>query len=83
MSIPCPLVLIIVHLLIKIDLTRSAALYINVVVVTVANPPALKIDCYVFYGVGARCPPCLRQWQRGHHHRVLIVVIVGHQFLSL
>jgi hypothetical protein len=35
---------------------------INIVVVAVAAPPALKVDCYVFHGIGARCPPWL--WQR-------------------
>jgi hypothetical protein len=29
---------------------------INVVVVAVVTPPALKVDCYVFHGIGA-CPP--------------------------
>jgi hypothetical protein len=28
---------------------------INVVVVAVATPPALKVDCYVFHGIDACC----------------------------
>jgi hypothetical protein len=35
---------------------------INVVVVAVATPPDLKVDCYVFHGVGTRRPPWLWQW---------------------
>ncbi len=42
---------------------------INIVVVAVATPLALKVDCYVFQGIGARCPPWLRQWQSSLYHQ--------------
>jgi hypothetical protein len=35
---------------------------------------AVKVDCYVFGGANACCPPCL--WQRQHRHCHLVVVIV-------
>jgi hypothetical protein len=53
---------------------------INVVVVAVATPPALKVDCYVFHGVGARRPPWLWQWQSSPYHQCQISV--EHAFFS-
>ncbi len=54
---------------------------VDVVVVPVANPPAVKVDCYVFDGISAR-RPCLRQRQHCHHCCVVIVIIIVVSFSS-
>jgi hypothetical protein len=49
---------------------------INIDVVAIANPPAVKVDCYIFDHVGAHCPPCLQQQQHCHCRHVVIIIVV-------
>jgi hypothetical protein len=49
-------------ILLVLSLLSCPSHLINVVVVAVATPPALKVDCYVFHGIGAHPPPWLQQW---------------------
>ncbi len=34
-----------------------------------ATPHALKVDCYIFHGVGVRHPPWLQRWQLSPYHQ--------------
>jgi hypothetical protein len=53
--------IVIVVWLLSLSLSLCPSHLINIDVVAVATPPALKVDCYVFHGISACCPPWLRQ----------------------
>jgi hypothetical protein len=52
--------IVMVIVLLSLSLLLCPSHLINIVVVAVSTPPALKVVCYVFHGVSAHWPPWLQ-----------------------
>ncbi len=81
--------IVIVVVLLSLSLLLCPSHLINIVVVAIVTPAALKVDCYVFHGIGACCPPWLQQWQHCHHNinvrnllRMHFLGVGGHFFTT-
>jgi hypothetical protein len=75
------IVIVVALLLSSYSLCSFHSVGVGVVVVPIADPPTVKVDCYVFGIISAFCPSCL--WQgHGHHCHHLVIVIAAIVLLS-